>query len=892
MQRPDASSPPEPVDCQPPEHRQVDEEIQFHLDMMTEFFMKRGLAKDEARRAAERKFGNLDHYRRTLIEARRHTKRRLELTSALSSFGDDLGYALRHARRWPGLAIGVAITIALGVGANATMFGVSDRILLRPPPHIQHPESVKRLYVERSFRGRTVVGTALGYPDFRDWDAAGSLQSTAAYGRESLTYGHGDGARRVQVVFVSAGFFPLLGVTPHRGRLFVPEDDESGASRVVVLGYQFWQSEFGANDDVIGRTVDIGPDRFTVVGVAPRGFTGVDLSPVEVWTPLHSHGDAENWGSNRNYYWIRAIARLGTDATIVQAAAEATALHRAGRSEQANYDRNARVVLAPLITARGPRAAKEFDVARWLVGVSLIVLIIACFNVANLLLAQGARRHREIAVRLALGVSRGRLMRQLLIESTLFGLVGAAGALAIAKLGGDLVSSVLLPDVDWSLGVINERVLAFTLVVALLTGLAAGVIPALQSSQVDLVSGLKSGGAGALRRRSRMRVALLVAQAALSVVLLVGAGLFVQSLDRVLSADFGFELDRLLVTRLEPEPGSTDRAARVRIHQRALERLLTLPVVQSASAVRSVPFQSGLGIRVRAEGWDSIPRLPVGGPYINIVTPGYFKTMQVRVLLGRGFHETDADGAALVAVVGETMAGLLWPSDNALGKCLYIGPDDPPCAEIVGIAEDVRRAQVIEDPQLMYYTPAAQQPEEYDPRAIFIRVTSDEPEIRATLRQQLYTMEPSLRFVTVNALADFVAPQLRSWRLGATVFSVFGLLALAVATVGLYSVLSFEVAQRRAEIGVRAALGASAGRLVRLVVTDGVRFIAMGVALGGAVAFFGSRALEPLLYETSPRDPVIYGLAAATMLAVAVAASLVPALRTTRVRPIEALKSE
>ena len=235
MQRPDASSPPEPVDCQPPEHRQVDEEIQFHLDMMTDFFMKRGLAKDEARRAAERKFGNLDHYRRTLIEARRHTKRRLELTSALSSFGDDLGYALRHARRWPGLAIGVAITIALGVGANATMFGVSDRILLRPPPHIQHPESVKRLYVERSFRGRTVVGTALGYPDFRDWDAAGSLQSTAAYGRESLTYGHGDGARRVQVVFVSAGFFPLLGVTPHRGRTIRSRKVSSADSRTSSI---------------------------------------------------------------------------------------------------------------------------------------------------------------------------------------------------------------------------------------------------------------------------------------------------------------------------------------------------------------------------------------------------------------------------------------------------------------------------------------------------------------------------------------------------------------------------------------------------------------------------------------------------------------------------------
>lgn len=872
---------------------EVDEEIQFHLHMMTNYLMSQGMTNDEARRAAERRFGSIDSYRRSLTSTRHRSRRWLALATAMGNLREDMGFALRYARRSPGFTVGVALTIALGVGANATMYGVIDRILLTAPPHIRNPHEVKRLYVERSSGGQSFVSAWITYPDFRDWESAESFQSTAAFSRVQVTLGHGRDAQRVQMTFATASLFPLLGAVPHRGRFFVLEDDVPGASPVVVLGYDFWKREFGGSDDVLGRTLDLGPDRFTVVGVAPRGFTGVDLARVDVWAPLQTSRDAEAGRDHRGYYWIHSIARLGARVGVQAASAEATTLHRAGRAESRNYDSRARLIVASLMAASGPNASDESTVARWLAGVSIIVLVIACANVANLLLAQGAQRRREIAVRLALGVSRSRLVRQLLAGSVLFALLGAIGALGIAAVGGNLVGSVLLPGVDWSLGVVSGRVLWFTLAMALLTGLAAGLIPALQSSKSDLVSGLRDGGSRGSTRRSRARVALLLAQPALSMVLLVGAGLFVRSLNRVGAADFGWEPDRLFVATLETEPGAADRAERVRLYSTALERLQSLPFVQAASAVHSIPFYSSFGGRVRAEGLDSIRRLASGGPYYNIVTPNYFATVDLRILRGRGFTDADVEGTARAAVVGETMARHLWPDGEALGRCLYITlDDDAPCTEIVGIAEDARRQEVIEAPQLLYYIPAAQNAEMYNPRGIFVRTSSDADGVQATLQREVYAAVPSLRLVRVNRFADLLAPQLRSWKLGATVFSAFGLLALVVAAVGLYSVLSFEVAQRRAEIGVRAALGATGTRLVMWVVADGVRFVAIGIALGGAAAFFAGHAIEPLLYETSARDPLIYGLVTATLLAVAVVASLLPALRTTRVEPSEALKAE
>ena len=873
---------------------EVDEEMRFHLHMMTAFYMRQGMTKGDARRAAEKRFGNMDRYRKNLARARHRSRRRLAVLTAIGHLREDFRFAFRNARRSWGFTLGVALTIALGVGANATMYGIIDRILLTPPPHIQQPEQVKRLYVERDFLGRTNVSSYITHPDYRDWTAAESFQSVAALARTPRTLGHGEEAQRVQTVLATASLFPLLGVTPYRGRLFVPEDDVIGATPVAVLGYEFWRREFGASDEAIGQTIDLGLDRFTIVGIAPRGFTGVDLERVDMWLPLHSSDEAELWEDHRGYYWIKSIARLqpGVDPRV--AAAEATALHRAGRAEDAdtNYDREASVLVAPIMVASGPNASDAFTVARWLAGVSIIVLIIACANVANLLLAQGALRRREIAIRLALGVSRARLVRQLLTGSLLFAMLGAIGAVAIAKLGGDLVGSVLMPSVDWSLGVVSGRVLVFTLAVAALTGLAAGLIPATQSSRGDLVSGLKDGGAGGMVRRSKTRVAFLIAQAALSVVLLVGAGLFVRSLDRVRSIDLGLDPERLYLTTLQPEPGALDPAARIRVYENALERVRSLPFVEAASIVRSVPFRSSFGVRLRAEGLDSIPRLSSGGAYINIATPGYFETMDLRILRGRAFSTGDVVGAPRAAVIGETMARLLWPRDDALGKCLYIGREDPPCTEIVGIAEDMRRQAVIEEAQMLYYVPAAQNPDGWDPRGIFVRTRLEGETIRSALRSEVYASEPSLRFVTVNLIGDFIAPHLRSWRLGATVFSAFGLLALVVAAVGLYSVLSFEVAQRRAEIGVRAALGATGTRLVRWVVVDGVRFVAIGIALGGTAAFFAGRAIQPLLYETSFRDPLTYGVVAATLLAVSVLASLIPAMRTTRVEPSESLRAE
>ena len=875
-----------------PARRDVDEEIRFHLDMMTDFFVKRGMSQNKARHAAEQRFGDIDRYRRNLTRAKDRSRRKIGIASVLASLREDLGFALRYASRSYGFTIGVALTIALGVGANATMYGVIDRILLTPPPHIQRPHEVKRMYVEGLFFGRTETHSYVSYPDVRDWDAAGSFESTAAFAVREVTLGYGEDAERVMGVFATASLFPLLGVVPHQGRVFTQEDDVRGAAPVAVLGYEFWRRRFGQSETAIGQMLDLGPTRYTIVGVAPRGFTGVDLARVDVWLPLHSDEEVDEWNDDRGYHWIQSVVRLRTGIEPEAAASEATVLHRAGRATDSDYDPQARVRVEPIMAASGPDASGESTVARWLMGVSLIVLVIACANVANLLLANGERRRREIALRLALGISRARLVRQLLAGSVLLGLLGAGGALAVTKVAGDLIGSVLLPNIDWSLGLVSGGVMVFTLVVAVVTGIAAGLIPAWQSSHSDLVTALKNGGTWGATRRSRTRAAFQIAQTALSVVLLVGAGLFVQSLSRVSSADLGIETEGLYLATLETEPGVDNRDHRVMIYQNALDRLQSLPVVRAASAIRSVPFRGSIAVSLRAQGLDSIPRLPSAGPYINAVTPDYFDAAGVDILRGRALSDSDSEGAARVAVVGETMARHLWPEGVALGKCLYIGRADPPCTEIVGIAEDARNFGVIEDDQLMYYVPSAQQRDLWNPRGLLIRTPTATPEVQAALKRELYAAEPSLRFVTVVRFAELVTPQLRSWRLGATVFTAFGVLALVVAAVGLYSVLSFEIAQRRPEIGLRAALGADASRLIRWVVTGGVRFVAIGIALGGVVAFFASPAIGPLLYETSPRDPLTYGIVTATLLGVALVASLLPALRSARVEPSEALRAE
>ena len=553
------------------------------------------------------------------------------------------------------------------------------------------------------------------------------------------------------------------------------------------------------------------------------------------------------------------------------------------------------MTLGSIVTARGPLRTHEVQSARialWLGGVAAIVLLIACANVANLLLARSARRRREIAVRLALGVGRGRLARQLLTESLMLAVLGAAAGLVFARWGGIAFRVALLPGVTWPHSPVSANVLVVTVAITLVTGLLTGLAPAFQASRPDVVGSLKSGAREGTFRRTRTRSALLIAQAALSVVLLVGAGLFVRSLMRVAGQNMGFDARSVLL--VDADLFSVDHSSEAirSFYETALERVQHLPGVISAARATSVPFYSAMSTALHIPGRDSLPHVKDGGPYVIRVTPGYFETMGTRVVHGRGFSDTDVKGAPRVAVVGETMARMIWPGENAIGKCMQVGGKTAPCTEVVGIAEDAHRSDIHPVPVLQYYIPIAQTQTTGAGGVLFARVSGDPAAHIVAVRGAVQAIAPDLPFVNVRPLQSLIDPSIRPWRLGATMFAVFGALSLVIAAIGLYGVVTYDVSQRGHEFGVRMALGAQRTDVLRLVLLDGVRLAAVGIALGALVALALSRFVAPLLFETSPRDPIVFGTVVLVLLTVAVTASLLPGRRATRVDPAEALRTE
>jgi predicted permease len=730
----------------------------------------------------------------------------VRLTSILSITRDNLGYAARGLFRSPGFTAAVVVTLALGIGVNAAMFGVVDRLLLSQPTQVRDADQVRRLYPRMLSRrsGQLVHQFAQSYLDYTDWQEAGSFSSVAAYWTNGATLGRGAEAVRVDASLVSASYFPLLGVEPALGRFFDESEDRPGATGVAVLSYGLWQARFGGDPSVLGRVLDIGRGSYTVIGVGPRGFSGVDLNQVDLWAPLHAFSveqETDRWKRTRNYYWIKVIARLAPGVSVEAAEAEATQLHRNGRRdeiERDRYDENVTVVAAPIVKARGPAASRESTVSVLLAGVSLAVLLIACANVANLLLARGLRRRKEIAVRLALGISRRRLTGQLLTESVVLATLGGAAALLLAAWGGDLIRYALLPDVAWTASPIGSRVLVFTAVLALVTGIVSGIVPAIQAGRRDLASDLKQSARAGMVRRSRTRAALLVTQGTLSVVLLVGAGLFVRSLSRIEGEDLGLDPRAVVYAQLELEPRERTAEELHEIYRRSLERLRALPAVEHAGASGGLPFWGASLGDVFVPGLDSIGA-PPPGVHAETVTPGYFAALGIAIRRGRDFNQADAAGAAPVVIVNESMARRLWGEDP-LGQCLLLESRDAPCTQVVGVVADSRRMQVVETQKWVTYVPAAQAADA-TPSSILLRGRGDAEALAPIAQRELLAGDPDIRYAVVQPLQDRIDPQIRSYKLGATMFSVFGGLALLVAALGLYSVLAFNVAQRTHEIG-------------------------------------------------------------------------------------------
>lgn len=885
--------------------RDLDDELGFHRQKLVEQLLRDGMTEQHAKALARERFGDERAYREALRRIDTGRVRMRERSEFVDVVVGLWSQAVRSLYRSPGLTLAIVVILALGIGANAVMFGVVDRLLLSPPQHVDDWEQLRHLYLKRTiFNGDVSTGRTLTYPDYDDLTRVSGWSSVAAYTTsQALTVGRGEGAQRERTVKASASLFPLLGVQPVIGRTFSVEEDLAGAPPTAVLAHEFWERRYGADESVLGSSLDIGRGTYTVIGIMPPGFTGAELEPVDIWLPLETAQAIEeqnvDWHDTRNWWWLRTVARLSAEATDEATTAQATALHRRGQAEQIEadrYDSAAEIMSAPIIAARGPTPTAEADVARWLAGVSAIVLLIACLNVANLLLARGIRTRRETAVRLALGVSRRRLVAQLLTESLVFSALGAGAALLVARLGGGVLHQLLLPNVAFADQMLNPRLVFFTGIAALLSTLLAGVIPGLQVSRPDVADALRDGGRGVSGGGSRTRASLLVGQAALSVVLLVGAGLFVQSFRNAQGMDLGYEASRVAVIALEWNE-TLSAADREAVYQQLLPEIRRSPAVLEAAFTYTVPFQSSISLgQPRIPGRDSIPRHHGGGPYVNKVSSGYFEAMRLSIVRGRSFEALDdAPQAPPVTVLSESMATAIWPDEDPIGQCMVFGDSSDAataCTTVVGVVENHRRQALVEDDEFMYYVTQRHPALERPPQGIVAGTIDPASDAAESLRVQAASVSPLVRFATVLPLQSSIDPALRPWRMGAYMFTLFGLLALVVAAWGLYSVLAFDIALRRQELGVRSALGAGVGRLVGLVFKRAAGLVIMGVALGVVASLAAARFVSPLLFQVSPSNPTVYAGVTITLLLVAALAGTLPALRASRVDPSEALRAD
>lgn len=815
----------------------------------------------------------------------------------------DVRVAVRSLRREPSFLLFVVVTLALATGANAALFGIADRLLLRGPEHIVDPDRVARVYMTARPPGVSQLTTStLGHVSYDILRQSTSAESTATFTVNPGTLGRGHEAREGRVGYASAGLFPLLGTQPAFGRFFLPaEDAVSGARRVAIISHGLWRRQFGGIPGVLGRPLFIDDEPFEILGVAPEGFTGPQLGPIDAWVPINLLGPnvTRDWMQSWCCQWLSIIVRLRPGVSRELASAELTTLFRSRYDGDDRSMREARLWLAGLGADGSGEEPAESRIVRWLSGVALLVLLIACANIINLLLARGARRSREISIRLALGASRMRLVRMLVIESTLLSLAGAATGLFIAHVIGGAARTTLLPFVEWPSPPVDGRVLLVSLMAAGAMGLFVGVVPALGITGGTLAQALKSGIRDGGGRRFRLRASLAVIQATLSVALLIGAGLFVRSIWNAKHLDLGFDPERVLVVdvsrspleRVDASAREAERARRRVFHRDVLDQVRSIPGVERASVAVGLPFGNRFGLRVTVPGLERLPRTGTGGPSISAVEPAYFGTMGTRILRGRGFTPADRAGSAPVAIISEFMARTTWPNADPLGRCIEIGASPTGCTTVVGVAENTYRGALVEAPKMHVYVPLGQE-SGFGGAVLLVRVEDEPAVVAERVRRTLMETDSAITFVDGETLSARISPQMRSWELGMSTLMFSGLLALIVSAAGIYSLLSYLVADRRHEIGVRLALGAPAHHVARMVLRWSLGMSLAGVLLGSVLGAAAGGFVQPLLFNVPARDPLVFGSVGSVLLLVAVAAGVVPALRATRVDPLEALRTE
>ena len=863
--------------------RELDEETRFHLEL--------DALQQHSADIARRRFGNRTWYRE---EARDMTWLRM-----FDVVRQDAGYAVRSIARAPGFATLVAVTLALGIGINTATFALLDELYLRPPGGVAEPETLRRVWIQNvnpSAPAGSFAGQSMHYPDFRTiaQTMEGAAELAARGHRRAFRIGRGTSPSAVSGVHASAGLFPILGVRAALGRMYSADEDRLGAAEpVAVVSHEFWIRHLGGDLDAVGQPLVIDDREYVVVGVLQRGFRGIDLEPVDVWLPMGGliidTPEGIPWWDSHNHWPIGSVVARLTSAELereldVRATARLREVHRTlGRPDTLGGVR-----LGSIIETHVPgETPREIQIAKRLAGVAAIVLIIACANVANLLIARAIRRRREIAVRLALGISRWRLVRLLTLETLAIALVAMVAALVAGSWGSRILRTLLMPETDFAAAPLHLRVVAFTVVVALAAAAASGLVPAMQASRSSLTHALKEGGHHHSVRRSRLRDGLVIAQAALSVVLLAGAGLLVRSLGNVQDMRIGFDAGRLVIGSMrfadDENPRSPAMAARLR---EVATRLESMPAVE-AVALSDLPPMQGYGRRRFWVGADSAQSFGPRSPKFHHVSPSFFRVTGIRVEQGRGFS-----GAGEV-VVNDAASRLLWPGRDAPGQCIRFDAADAPCATVVGVVENARVSSIMEsDISAQVYVPLDSASAWRAGTTLLVRTPRGRERlvvdaVHSALSEAFPTGEPR-----VQTMSDFLAPQYRPWRLGATLFTGLGLLALVVAVLGIYSSVSYAVSQRAHEFGVRIALGARIGNVMRQVLRDGLRIVAVGVVAGIGLALAGARLVQSLLYRVAPNDPFVLALVAVVLLVAAMVAALLPAWRASRVDPLTALRTD
>ena len=821
----------------------------------------------------------------------------------LQSVVRDVRVGVRALWRTPSFTMIAVFCLALGIGAVSTAFGIVDSLYFRPPPGVTNAARLARPYVIRKKGAIQGTGARTSYPEYLDLrDNAHSFLSLAAFTPVSLSVGQGIGARNADGMLVSRNYFAVLGVKPTFGRFFVAKEDNGpGSPPVVVLSHRYWEAQFGADSAAIGKTLEINGRSYRIVGIAPPGFRGIDASEPDLWVPfaqLAHVGYDESMLHNRFSIWLSIVGRLAPGVNREQARGEVKRIVWQVATSTPDLDPHPEVSVGPVFAARGPSPSTQATLARWLALAAVLVLAIACANAANLLLARAAARRREIAIRLSVGASRARVVRQLLTESLLLATGAAALGMMFALWATDLVPHTGLPPLRFFAG---GRVLALAIAAAAVSSVAFGLVPALWATRTDLATAMKAGTREGVDRRSRLRAGLMIAQVALAVVLLTGAGLFVRSLRNMQSVNTGYDIRPLLHGSIDLASAGYSDSATAAFYARAVDRLRSVPGVADATLIRGTPLSGSMysmsyTVPGRSTATPSAqhPVSSTSHPVTWVVGSRFFSTMGIPIRQGRDFTDADRLGAPPVAIVDEAFAAREWPGENPIGRCVDLGREPAvTCFTVVGIASNANLVSVETQRFPGYFIPLAQQQGGGGSwQSLLIRTRGDPARVAGAVRAALNELAPNLPYIELKTMRDILRPVLQPHELGAAMFGVFGMLALLLATIGLYGVIAYGVTQRTHEMGIRIALGAGARDVVALVVRQGVMLTIVGLAIGIVAALLASRFVTHLLFGVSGVDSLTVAGVLLLLAAAATLASWIPARRASRVDPMIALRSE